>query len=178
MRKLVLQMSVSLDGVVAGPRQVAAAADEKADAWKVEALYGAGAHLMGRVTYLEMAAHWPAATGVYAAPMNTIPKVVFSSTLRQADWAESRIVRGDIGEEINTLKRQPGGDLLAHGGATFVQELSRRGLVDLYRLLLLPGAVGVGEPLFKDQVDLELLEVQPFPSGAIGVLYRPRRGGE
>ena len=75
------------------------------------------------------------------------------------------------------MKQQPGGDIIAHGGPTFVQELSRRGLVDLYRLLILPGAVGGGAPLFKDltaTINLELLDAQLFPSGAIGVVYRPR----
>jgi dihydrofolate reductase len=172
-----LQMGVSLDGYVAGPRHVTASPDDEADNWKIETLPNAGAHLMGRVTYLEMAAHWPTATDKFAAPMNDIPKVVFSKSLEEATWAGTRIARGDLTDEITTLKQQPGGDLIAHGGTTFVQDLSRRGLVDLYRLLILPGAVGGGGALFgelSDTIDLELLEARPFPSGAIGVVYRPR----
>jgi dihydrofolate reductase len=176
-RKLVLQMGVSLDGFVAGPRHVTSPPDDEVDNWKIESLHDAGAHLMGRVTYLEMAAHWPTATDNFAAPMNDIPKVVFSKSLEKATWAGTRIARGDLTGEINTLKQQPGGDLIAHGGPTFVQELSRRGLVDLYRLLILPGAVGGGAGPFgelSDTINLELLETTPFPSGAIGVVYRPR----
>lgn len=86
---------------------------------------------MGRITYVGMAAHWPTATDDFAGPMNTIPKIVFSQTLDRADWVETRIARGDLTDEITALKQQSGGDLIAHGGATFVQELSRRGLVDL-----------------------------------------------
>ena len=66
-------------------------------------MWGAGAHLMGRVTYEEMAAFWPTSTSDYARPMNEIPKVVFSKTLKQAGWAETRIVGGDLREEIGRL---------------------------------------------------------------------------
>ncbi|HEU4946506.1 MAG TPA: dihydrofolate reductase family protein [Kribbella sp.] len=177
MRKLVLQLGMSLDGIMAGPRRVTAPHDDEVDRWKIEALRDAGAHLMGRTTYLEMAAHWPTATSDYAAPMNDIPKVVFSKTLDQADWPESRIARGDLTDEIAALKQEPGGDLIAHGGPTFAQELSRRCLVDLYRLVVLPGVLGAGSPLFADlpdAIDLELLALKRFPSGAVGLVYQPR----
>jgi dihydrofolate reductase len=85
---------------------------------------------MGRVTYEQMAGHWPTATDDYAAPMNDIPKVVFSKTLPTADWAGSRIARGDLTQEIAALKSEPGGDIIAHGGAAFVQALSKLGLID------------------------------------------------
>jgi dihydrofolate reductase len=104
--------------------------------------------------------------------------VAFSKTLDKADWPEAEVARGDITEEITALKQQPGGDLVAHDGPTFVHELSRRGIVDLYRLVVQPGAVGLGSPFFKDladTIDLELLDARPFPSGAIGlVVYQPR----
>jgi dihydrofolate reductase len=177
MRKLVLLMSVTLDGIIASPRSVSAPDDPDAVRWKVAGLADAGAHIMGRVTYLEMAAHWPTSTEVFAAPMNDVPKVVFSTTLEKADWPESRIAAGDITEEVNALKTEPGGDIIAHGGVTFVQELSRRRLVDEYRLLVQPGVVGAGQPLFADLpevINLELVEATPFPSGAIGMVYRPR----
>jgi dihydrofolate reductase len=74
---------------------------------------------MGRVTYEEMASFWPTSTSDYARPMNEIPKVVFSKTLQHADWPETRIARGELGEEIERLKREPGNDLIAYGGATF-----------------------------------------------------------
>jgi len=68
--------------------------------------------------------------------MNNIPKVVFSKTLTKAEWKESRIARGDLGEEIARLKSEPGKEIMAHGGARFVQALSRQDLIDEYRLVV------------------------------------------
>ena len=106
-----------------------------------------------------MAAHWPSATDGYAAPMNDIPKVVFSTTLERAEWAESTVARGDLGEEIARLKRETGGDIMAHGGAAFVQSLSRLGLIDEYRLVIRPVALSDGLALFKDLPDPLLLRL-------------------
>ena len=74
-------------------------------------------HLMGRVTYEEMVSHWPSSDSDYAAPMNEIPKVVFSKTLAEANWPDSQIARGDLAEEIVRLKGEPGLDMIAWGGA-------------------------------------------------------------
>jgi dihydrofolate reductase len=154
MRRLILQMGVSIDGYVAaldGSHPWGYASEDEATMrWKLDSVYGAGAHLMGRVTYEDMAAFWPTSKSEYARPMNEIPKVVFSKTLQHADWPDTRIARGDLSEEIERLKREPGNDLLAHGGATFAQALSRLGLVDEYRLVIQPAALGAGLPLFKD----------------------------
>jgi dihydrofolate reductase len=97
-----------------------------------------------------MAAYWPTSTHVYAAPMNDVPKVVFSNTLERADWPVSQIARGDIAEPIGKLKQQPGKDLMAHGGAAFAQALARNDLIGEYRLITHPLAVGAGQSLFKD----------------------------
>jgi dihydrofolate reductase len=137
----------------------------------------AGAHLMGRVTYEEMAAFWPTSTSEYARPMNEIPKVVFSKTLQHADWAETRIARGDLREEIERLKGKPGNDLIAYGGATLDQALSRLGLVDEYRLMVQPAALGAGLPLFRDlsaPLHLELVEATTYANGVAIHVYRPR----
>jgi dihydrofolate reductase len=75
---------------------------------------------LGRVTYEQMAEHWPNATGEYAEFMNTLPKVVFSKTLPAAEWAGSRIARGDLAEEIAALKREPGGEALPLTSETYV----------------------------------------------------------
>jgi dihydrofolate reductase len=131
---------------------------------------------LGRVTYEQMAEHWPNATGEYAEFMNTLPKVVFSKTLPAAEWAGSRIARGDLAEEIAALKREPGGEVMAHGGAAFVQSLSRLGLIDEYRLVILPVALGAGLPLFKDLVKplrMDLAEAKSFPDGTAIHVYQP-----
>ena len=152
MRRVVLMMSVSIDGFVAGPHGHAGALPEPDELkrWKLDRVRRAGTHIMGRVTYEEMAGYWPTSTDDYAAPMNEIPKVVFSRTLERADWPETRIARGDLSEEIGSLKREAGNDLIAYGGATLDQALTRLGLVDEYRLMIQPAALGAGLPLFKD----------------------------
>jgi dihydrofolate reductase len=182
MRKLVLQMGISIDGFVAAPDGAHAWGYEREDPatkrWKLDSVWGAGAHLMGRVTYQDMAAFWPTSNSEYAAPMNEIPKVVFSKTLQSGEWGESRIARGDLGEEIAALKREPGSELMAHGGATFAQALSRAGLVDEYRLVIHPAALGAGLPLFKELPEplfLEMVEAHTYPTGAAIHVYRPRR---
>jgi dihydrofolate reductase len=184
-RKLVLQMGISLDGFVAVPDEdgltpVMAGGslppeDPKLTETKVNWLWETGAHLMGRVTYEEMASHWPTSDHDYAAPMNEIPKVVFSKTIERADWPETQIARGDLADEIARLKRTPGKDLVAWGGAGFAQSLARLGLIDQYRLVTHPVAVAEGEPLFKDlpsPARLKLIETRTFTSAAVHV-YQP-----
>jgi len=182
MRKLVLQMGMSLDGLVARPGRHGAGGwglpseDPALKQRKLEWLRGAGLHLMGRNTYEEMAEAWPVSDDPYAAPMNDIPKVVFSKTLERADWAESRVARGDLATEISELKRESGGDMIAWGGAAFAQSLARLGLVDEYRLVLQPVALGHGLPLFKDltaPLRLELVDAQTYDSGAALHVYHP-----
>ena len=172
---------MSLDGFVApvkgAPDHRSMPEDPALKRIKLGWLGRVGTHAMGRVTYNEMATHWPHSTDEYAAPMNDLPKVVFSKTLERTDWGNSPVARGDIAEEISKMRGEPGGDILAWGGATFVQELSRLGLVDEYRLVINPVALGNGLPLFADlsePIDLELLEARTFGTGASLHIYRPR----
>ena len=178
-------MGVSLDGMVAIPRGEGsvpvtegewglAPEDPELTKLKLAWVRAAGAHLMGRVTYEAMAGYWPTSTHAYAAPMNEIPKVVFSSSLDRGDWSDTQIVRGDLAEQIARLKREPGGDLLAHGGARFVQALARHNLIDEYRLITHPVALGSGLPMFKDlpaPLRLELVDAKTFGSAILRV-YR------
>jgi dihydrofolate reductase len=181
MRPVILQMGVTLDGYVAGPGGGGdwglPAEHPDVRAWKVSSLSQAGTHIMGRVTYEQMAAHWPTATGEYADFMNNRPKVVFSKTLPTTEWAGSRIARGDLAGEIAALKDEPGGEIImAHGGAAFVQALSRLNLIDEYRLVTLPVALGNGLPLFKDlakPLRVDLAEASSFPGGTVIHVYRP-----
>jgi dihydrofolate reductase len=181
--------------------------DDQVAAWTIETLRQTGVHIMGSRTFSDMSAYWPKSTEPFAAPMNEIPKVVFSarglpavgrleSTTRAlADaqarapgprdgesaalesWAAARVAGGDLAEEIGRLKREPGKDMLAHGGASFAQSLVQRGLVDEYRLVVHPVALGRGLPLFSKlakPLDLRLVESKTFPGGAIAHTYRPR----
>jgi dihydrofolate reductase len=181
MRRLILQTSVSIDGYVAAldkshPWGVEGQ-DDGIKRWILDSVSRAGAHLMGRVTYEEMASTWPTSTSDYARPMNEIPKVVFSKTLQHADWPETRIAGGDLAEEVERLKRESGNDLIAYGGATLDQALTRLGLVDEYRLMVQPAALGAGLPLFKDlpgPLHLELVEATTYSTGVAVHVYRPR----
>ena len=182
MRKLIVQMSISVDGYVApsrgAPDHRGAPEDPDLKKRKLGWLSEVGNHAMGRVTYEEMSKHWPYSTDPYAAPMNELPKVVFTKTLQSTDWNNSRAASGDLAEEVSTLRSEPGGDIIAWGGAAFVQALSRAGLVDEYRLAINPVALGAGLPLFKDlpaPIGLQLIEATTYPSGAVLHIYRPAR---
>jgi dihydrofolate reductase len=166
-RKVVLMMSVSTDGFVKGPHGHAGGFDEpdQLKRWKLDRIRRAGTHIMGRVT----------STDDYAAPMNEIPKVVFSNTLSDAKWAKSSIARGDLAGEIANLRVQSGGEIIAWGGASFAQALSRAGLIDEYALVIQPVAFGSGLPIFRDlprALELELIEAQTFESSTVLHVYR------
>jgi dihydrofolate reductase len=179
MRRVVLQMGTTLDGFVHGAKGYAdwglPPEDDEIVAWKAASLREAGTHIMGRSTYEAMASVWPTATGVYADVMNEIPKVVFSKSLTRADWPESRIAGGDLAEDILRLKREPGGVILAHGGTTFVDSLVRERLIDEYRLVIHPVAIGHGTGLFgelREPLRVDLVDTRTFPSGTVIHVYR------
>ncbi len=206
MKKLILKMSIALDGFVGGAGGeidwIFATLDAEAKEWIADTVGQAGVHIMGSRTFADMAAYWPASTDVVAAPMNRIPKVVFSRTKGSklsattraledanrdapvdharaaASWAESRIASGDLAQEITRLKEEPGGDILAHGGAGFARSLVASGLVDEYQLLVHPVALGRGLPLFSQlskPLPLTLLSSTRFPAGAVAHVYRSAR---
>jgi dihydrofolate reductase len=137
----------------------------------------ADALLFGRVTYEGMAAYWPKATGAVAEIMNRIPKIVFSKTLEQADWSNTRLVRGPAEEEVRRLKQQPGKDLFVYGSAKLCATLTRAGLIDEYRLGLNPVVLGKGTALFKEldrAITMKLLEARPLQTGCVVLRYEPR----
>jgi dihydrofolate reductase len=180
MRPLILKMELSLDGF-AGTTDgdvewIFRTIDDELAAHEVELLGAAGLHAMGRVTYQDMAGHWPTSTEPYAAPMNDIPKVVFSRTLERADWGPVRIASGDLAEEVAALKAESGGPILAHGGAGFARALSSGGLVDEYRLHVHPEVLGAGLPIFADPAQLRLRGARTFAAGTV-VLHYERADG-
>ena len=123
-----------------------------------------------------MAEFWPKSSHLNAAPMNDIPKVVFSRTLRDASWPETRIARGDTALEIGRLKAEPGGEIIAHGGTQFVRSLVRLGLVDRYRFYVVPFAAGAGVPLFTADAypgRLSLEQSTAYPGGILELVYAP-----
>jgi dihydrofolate reductase len=182
MRRVVLQFWISLDGYSCDEGTELYRVmqempdDEQWDEYGVSRLRQAGTHIMGRVTYETMAEFWPKFDNPVAGAMNDIPKVVFSRTLRSAGWTESRIASGDTAEEIARLKAEPGGEIVAHGGVQFARSLIRLGLVDEYRLAVLPVAVGQGQRLFTDldhALTLRLVTCRAFSSGLLELVYSP-----
>ncbi len=212
MRKLILKMSVSVDGFVAGPKGeidwIFKSTDEATIDWIVDTLWQAGVHIMGSRTFHDMAAYWPTSTEKFAAPMNEIPKLVFSrkgaaetagtgsttralqdATRARADqgadtslsansvsWTNVPVASGELAAEIARLKAQAGKDILAHGGARFAESLVRSRLVDEYRLVMHPVALGRGLPLFSDvpkPLHLKLISSTAFGAGAVAQVYQP-----
>ena len=181
MRDVILYMSMSLDGFVGSDREhpgIAIPEGVELKQWKLDRISKAGAHLMGRVTYQEMASYWPQSEDPYAAPMNNIPKVVFSKTLgdREATWPVTRVARGDLATEIAAIKAESGPDVVVWGGSRLAGALAAAELIDEYRLLIQPLVLGRGQALFDQLPDsrhLELVDATPFSSGIVVQVYRP-----
>jgi dihydrofolate reductase len=182
-RDVTLYMSMSLDGFVGSDREhpgMAIPEGAELKQWKLDRISKAGAHLMGRVTYQQMSSYWPRSEDPYAAPMNDIPKVVFSTTLRddEATWPVTRVARGDLATEIATIKAEPGPDVIVWGGGRLAGALAAADLIDEYRLLVQPLVLGRGQALFDQLPDsrhLELVESKAFRSGILVQVYRPKR---
>ena len=191
MRKIVLMMSVSLDGFMEGPNREIDwhRVDDELHTHFNQVLAGMGTFLDGRVTYELMADFWPTADNDPAStpPMVEFariwrdkPKIVFSRTLERAGW-NTTVVREVIPEEITKLKEQPGGDL-ALGGADLAASFMRYDLIDEYRLYVHPVAIGQGKRLFRPDsvstIDLRLLETRAFANGVVLLHYeRATRDG-
>jgi len=188
-RELILKLSVSIDGFVAGPHgetEWMFGPDPEAKAWSVEAVSNASLHIMGSRTFRDMAAYWPTSTDAFAPPMNQIPKAVFSrqgpailetveAVAGAESWAKAYVASGDLAEEIARLKAQDGKPILAHGGASFARGLIARGLVDQFALLTHPVALGRGLPVFSElpaPKPLKLVSSKAFPGGSVARVYR------
>ena len=186
MRKLILRISISIDGFIEssdGKVDFAKSRSPEGAAWLAEKIGQAGAHLMGRKAFCEMASFWPTASGVLAKPMNEIPKIVFSKkgfdpaqASSAKSWAEAKVLTGDLAEEIKNLKKQTGKDLIAHGGVEFAQNLVQTGLIDEFWLATHPVAAGNGFRLFEKlskPLYLKLIDTKVFSTGAMVNIYRP-----
>ncbi len=139
----------------------------------------ADAFLMGRRTYELFLGHWSKVTdpdNVLAARLNALPKHVVSTTLDRAEWNNSRLLRGDVAEQVATLKRQAGNELQVHGSGTLVRTLMQHDLVDVYRLFIHPVVLGEGTRLFEDGIApcaLRLVETRTTSRGVVVHVYEP-----
>lgn len=139
-----------------------------------------GTLLFGRATYEGMAKYWSTATGHIAEFMNGVPKVVFSDTLDEATWNNTRLMRGDAADAVAALKNEDGKDLFVFGSAALCDSLRRRGLFDEYRVCLAPILLGRGVPLFKPSDDrrrLRLAESRQLATGGVILRYLPFESG-
>lgn len=183
MRKLVWMMSVSVDGLMAGPDGDLGwhMVDEELHRHFNTLLAAAGAFLDGRVTYELMADFWPTADAdptvsptmaEFARIWREMPKIVYSRTLERADW-KTTIVHDVVPAEVDALKAQPGGDLML-GGANLAATFMRHDLIDEYRIYVHPIVVGRGAPMFSPsdhRTPLDLVETHRFGNGVVLLRY-------
>ena len=179
MRKIVAGVLLALDGVMEAPDQWHFPYLNDEMMTEIGAQIAASdAMLLGRVTYQEFAAFWPAAPGddPFTAYMNNAPKYVVSTTLQTAEWNNSTLINGNVAEELARLKQQPGKDISITGSATLVRSLLRDNLLDELRLMVHPVLVGSGKRLFTDGEDLKrlkLVESKTFSTGVLSLVYQP-----
>jgi dihydrofolate reductase len=184
MGRIVVTEFVSLDGVMEDP---GGSEDFKHGAWtfefdrgedgnrfKLDELFEAEAQLLGRRTYEGFADAWPTMTDEvgFSERMNSMPKYVFSSTLKEADWTNSTILSGDFATEIAKLKQEVEGVILVAGSAQLVQGLLEHDLLDELRLMVFPVVLGSGKRLFTETADKKTLRQKDSKTvgNGIGVL--------
>ena len=181
MRKLIVEVEVSVDGAMGG---------ENADFWKEnfpfhsadvqqyldDLLFMPDALVMGQKTYTFFAQVWPTREGKQADKINTMPKYVASRTLQEPLEWNATLIKGDVVEAIRKIKQKPGGNLVQYGVGTLTQTLLKHGLVDELRVLVFPFAFGEGPRIFEHMGvnTLKLLETKTFTSGVVALHYQPQ----
>jgi dihydrofolate reductase len=142
---------------------------------------GGGRLVFGRVTYEMMAGYWPtpmAAQGMptVAKKMNSCGKIVFSRTLRKAEWNNTTLIKGNLVNEMKRLKSEPGEDMVILGSGNLVSQLAAAGLVDEFQVVVIPIVIGSGRTLFeglKKRVNLKLVKTRAFKNGNVFMRYAP-----
>jgi len=188
MRKIIVTEFITLDGVIESPGgnetphphggwQFTYDSPE-AGKYKVDELASVDALLLGRNTYEAFAAYWPHQEGAeFADPINRLPKYVVSTSLQEAAWNNSHILR-DVPKDITELKKTDGGDILVYGSATLVKSLLHHDLVDELRLMVYPLSIGGGLRIFDESRALKkfaLKHSQVTDNGILILEYQPLR---
>ena len=179
MRKIINSSFISLDGVTEHLEQWHFDYhDESATAFATHQILECDAMLLGRKTYDIYATAWPAQTGAYADQINKIQKYVVSTTLDEADWHGSTVLKGDLVEEVTALKEQPGGNILMNGVGPVVRTLLQHQLLDELHLWVHPVLAATGGPsdlLFREgeATHLELIETTTLDTGVVVLSYHP-----
>ncbi|HXE95240.1 MAG TPA: dihydrofolate reductase family protein [Dongiaceae bacterium] len=182
MRKIIFQMMISVDGFFEGPDRELDwhVVDSDFIDYAIDLLNSVDTILFGRVTYQMMAAYWPTPRAIKVDPiiaerMNNLPKIVFSPTLEEVEWQNSRLVKGNIAEEVDKLKHQPGKDMVILGSSDLAVALTKLGFIDEYRIIVNPVVLGSGKSLFEglnNRLALKLLDVRTFSSGTVLLRYQ------
>jgi dihydrofolate reductase len=191
MSRIVVSEFVTLDGVMEDPGGAEGfdrggwafqfERGPEGDKFKMDELMAADALLLGRKTYEGFAEAWPSRTDEagFADKMNSMPKFVVSTSLTDAEWNNSTVIKGDVVQEVSRLKEQPGGDILVAGSGQLVQMLVQHDLVDELRLMVFPVLLGSGKRLFPDGAGtaaFKLVETKPTGEVLTLTLRRAKEG--
>jgi dihydrofolate reductase len=185
MRKLKLQMQVTIDGYVAGPEGqldwMTSDMGEGLIAYVNRLTDSSDTILLGRKMTDGFIKYWEQVVTQkdspefeFAQKMVGLPKVVFSKTLRHVDGKNVRVENGDLVEVVKQLKSRQGKDIIVYGGATFVSSLIEQGLIDELNLFVNPVAIGSGMRVFKGKTPLKLAVSTAYPSGIVVNSYVPK----
>lgn len=186
MRKLKLQMQLSVDGFVGGPNGeldwMTWNWDDKLKEHVLKMHDNVDTILLGRKMIPDFVTTWekldadPKTADEFSSKMVNTEKIVFSKTLKELDpeWKNIRLEHGDLKEVITELKRKEGNDIIVYGGANFVSNLILAGLIDELNLFVNPVAIGKGLEIFTGDTKLELVDAQSFPCGVVKLEYKPK----
>lgn len=180
MRKLIMWNIITVDGYFEGNQNWDLSFHEtiwgeELEKLSIEQLNSADYLVFGRVTYEGMASYWTKEEGEIANLMNKIPKLVFSKTLKTADWNNSTIVKENASAEIKKLKAQGGRDMYLFGSASLSETFINDNLFDEYRIGIAPAILGSGRPLFREGISskkLSLVSTQQLATGGVVLKYR------
>lgn len=187
-RKLMLYMHVSLDGFVQGEQDWDInwiTYNEELEKYADESFSTVDTVLWGRGTYLGMQQYWTKVPDdasdhdkAHSVWINKTQKVVISTTLAQADWNNSLLIKENAAEEVRKLKHQDGRDMVIIGSPRLAHSLMKDNLIDEFRINVNPVVLGKGLPLFKDveqRIPLELVQNRTFDCGVAGLIYQLKR---
>lgn len=189
MRKVVLFMHVSLDGFAAGPKGELdfLTYDEELVQYAADLVKTVGSPVYGRTTYQLMESYWPTVLTKPDAPkhaqehaqwVENIPKIVFSRTLNEVTWNNTRLIKDNVSDEVRKLKQEPGKDLAIFGSPGLATTFMKEGLIDEYKLTVHPVILGNGLSVFKSNTvksTLKLLDAKTLKSGVVTVHYETVR---
>jgi dihydrofolate reductase len=186
MGRIVVTEFVSLDGVMEDPGgsenfryggwSFEVSRGDEGDRFKLDETMSSEALLLGRVTYEGFAEAWPSREGEFADKFNAMPKYVVSSTLEEAEWNNSTVLKGDVTDEVAKLRQEQDGDIVVHGSARLVQTLLEQNLVDELRLMVYPVVLGSGKRLFGERSEkkpLRLVDSKVVGDGVAILTYEP-----